>query len=117
MATTEDEIAAMFDIQREVIAKAALAGCRFERVEDARRIGEPGIGAKRGWVPFVQYRVVMSDGSYLMHKATGLRGSYRVEIIALYEDEYAAAVAAVAAMEKVEPKELDAFKLDPGNEQ
>lgn len=115
MATVEDEIAAMFDVQREVIAKAALAGCRFERVEDTRRVGGPGQGFKRGWVMFTQYRAVMPDGSYLMCRSQ--RGAAIIETIWLFEDQYGAAVAAVAALEKVEPKELDGFKLDPGNEQ
>jgi hypothetical protein len=102
----EDEIEAMFPFQREVIARATLAGCRFEAKPHQRRIGgSRGSGAKGAWVPTTTYYAFLPDGSPLKRYPGG------------YEDVYAAALACLAVLDYVRPTEDVAFKLTEGNEQ
>lgn len=105
MSKIEEEIEGMFPMQREVIARATLAGCRFVRHEDARRIGGFGSGVKKGWVPVVTYSAFLPDGMEI-HRQGG------------WEDVYSAALACEAVLNYVRSEVVDeAFVLERGNEQ
>jgi hypothetical protein len=103
---TEDEINAMFPVQREVIARAALAGCRFEKVALTRHINQIGVsGWRRGeTVPCTEIDAFLPGDRY----------------IGRYEDEFSAAITCIdyieGRMDLKAPAPIG-FTLDEGNEQ
>lgn len=103
--TEEEIIAALLPCQQVVIAKASLAGFRFDPWHEPRRIEsgwQQGSWKKGKVVTSLAYTLVGPDGA--MHGD--------------YHDIYEAACAAVAIVEEHDkPKEIEGFKLEEGNEQ
>lgn len=103
--TEEEIISALLPCQQLVIAKASLAGFRFERHADTRRINQ---GYRHGsW----DKGELIDDNWYWLFDPNGER-------IGTYEDIYEAACHAVDRLEEnMKPKDVVGFELEEGNEQ
>lgn len=99
-------MATLLPLQQQAIAKAQLAGCRFERTHTQRFLGWDRQSRKSGgWVSTTTYEVFMPDGTAA---GTG-------------EDIYECALIALSILDTPEPAlgadMTSLFKLSADNEQ
>ncbi len=83
--TIEEHIEAMLPLQREVIAKASLAGVRFDVYQTQERVRfNDGDRIRGEWRPRTYVHVILPDGEALLpREAEGFDDVYEAALMAL----------------------------------
>lgn len=113
---TEEEIHAMFDVQKVTLARAALAGITYEKVTDeVRHIPTPGRRQRGEWLQITKIRAKWPSGAYVSAQSD-LSNDIRE-----FDDEYEAALYCLSCLDndgsRPSPPLPAGFTLKPENEQ